>query len=85
MSYNNADNYPLPFNFNDGDTGMNYAKPKYPKGYHDNHPIASLNVGESYCYEGQDQREFNHILMRMRKIGKVFKNDRLSQTYTRVE
>jgi hypothetical protein len=84
MSYNTAENYPLPFGFNDGDTGDKYVKPKYTRKFIDTHPITMLKVGESFNYDGIDQRKFNHVLIRMRKIGKKFRNDRHAKTYTRV-
>jgi hypothetical protein len=84
MSYNTAENYPLPFGFNDGDTGDKYVKPRNGRPFTESHPIALLKVGEAFHYEVIEVRKFNHVLIRMRKIGKKFENDRFQKTYTRI-
>jgi hypothetical protein len=43
-----------------------------------------MQVGEAFHYEGIKVKEFNHVLIRMRKIGKKFENDRFQKTYTRI-
>ena len=84
MSYNTAENYPLPYSFNDGDVGANYVREREDKVLSKEHPLYNLKVGESYCYAQEGGKAIAHVLLYLRKIGRKFSNDRQNQTYTRV-
>ena len=83
MSYNTAENYPLPYNFNDGDVGANYVREREDKVTTKEHALYTLKVGESYCYAQEGRLAIAHVIMYLRKIGRKFSNDRQNQIYTR--
>jgi hypothetical protein len=65
MSYNNADNYPLPYAFNDDNTGKKtYTRPLV------DHPIKHMKPGETYQVQNKtDYFRCHHIMKHLRDKG----------------
>jgi len=81
MSYNTAENYPMPFAFNGKDEDK---KPKKKRMELHKHPLTALNVGESYYYGEEVRKDLNYYLIMLRKRGRQFKVDSNARTYTRI-
>jgi hypothetical protein len=81
MSYNTAENYPMPFAFNVKDEE---AKPKKERMELHKHPLTALNVDESYYYGEEIRKDLNYYLIMLRKRGRQFKVDSNARTYTRI-
>jgi hypothetical protein len=83
MSYNTADNYPLPYDFNGGETTQRTAE-QAPRIKVIDHPVSKMEVGEVFYYGKVSDNSLRNAIMVLRKQGKVFETDRVNKTYTRI-